>query len=107
MGLEKGIGSLAPTVYECKTLDCRTALELCKLLLGLDPVSDPLAVVLLLDFYALRARQYRWLVDLYTAWDPERNLHQLPNMSYSPALATFHLSIAEEPDLLTTADQML
>jgi hypothetical protein len=77
----------------------RTALELCKVLLSLDPLEDPLAIVLLVDFYALRARQYEWLVALHTAWDPERNLSQLPNMAYSVALAAFHLSLGKDtPD---------
>lgn len=40
----------------------RTALEFCKLLLALDPEEDPLAIVLAIDFYALRAREYQWLV---------------------------------------------
>lgn len=34
----------------------RTALEICKILLNLDPSEDPLAIVLLVDFYAIRAR---------------------------------------------------
>lgn len=41
----------------------RTALELCKVLLSLDPEGDPLAVVLILDFYALRAKEYDWLIN--------------------------------------------
>merc|ERR1719328_403122 len=70
----------------------RTALEICKVLLNLDPLVDPLAMVLLIDFYALRARQFQWLVDLYDAWDPIRNLSQLPNFAYSVALAAFQQS---------------
>merc|ERR1719315_151808 len=70
----------------------RTALEICKVLLTLDPAVDPLAIVLLVDFYALRSASYQWLVDLYAAWNPSRNLSQLPNFSYSIALATFHLA---------------
>jgi len=89
----------------------RTALEICKVLLTLDPSSDPLAIVLLIDFYALRSRCNKWLVDLYTAWNPSRNLSQLPNFSYSTALATFHLSQeasgAEASSLLISADSLL
>lgn len=40
----------------------RTALELCKVLLSLDPEGDPLAMVLVLDLYALRSRQFAWLL---------------------------------------------
>jgi len=89
----------------------RTALELCKVLLTLDPSVDPLATVLLVDFYALRSRSYQWLVDLYTAWNPTRNLSQLPNFSYSTALATFHLSQESSSSassaFLTSADSLL
>lgn len=52
----------------------RTALELCKLLLNLSPDDDPLAVSLMLDFYALRAQEYSWLVALYDLYEPTKNL---------------------------------
>lgn len=35
---------------------CRTALEFCKLLLGLDPQQDPYGVMLRIDYYALRGK---------------------------------------------------
>jgi hypothetical protein len=41
-------------------------------LLSLDPDVDPMAAVLMVDFYALRAREYSWLLDLYQAWEPVR-----------------------------------
>ena len=68
----------------------RTALEICKVLLNLDPSVDPLAIVLLVDFYAIRSRSYQWLIDFYYASNPTRNLSQLPNFAFSVALATFH-----------------
>lgn len=77
----------------------RTSLEFCKLLLSLDPDGDPLAVVLALDFYALRAREYEWFVEFCNLWDSTRNLTQLPNIAYSLALAHFHLgdrTVADE-----------
>ncbi|XP_017781090.1 PREDICTED: transcription factor 25 [Nicrophorus vespilloides] len=67
----------------------RTALEFCKLLLSLDP-DDPLAVKLAVDFYALRAKEYRWLIDLFTEWEPTKNLSQLPNFAFSVPIAYFH-----------------
>ncbi|KAI4493123.1 hypothetical protein M0802_009673 [Mischocyttarus mexicanus] len=69
----------------------RTSLEFCKLLLSLDPLQDPLAVVLFIDFYALRAREYEWFVDFCNLWDSTRNLTQLPNIAYSLALSHFCL----------------
>lgn len=70
----------------------RTALEVAKLILTLDPVTDPLAMILVLDYYALRSKQYEWLVQLYDEWGSSHNLAQLPNMAYSYALALFYLN---------------
>ncbi|KAB7500403.1 Transcription factor 25 [Armadillidium nasatum] len=58
----------------------RTALELCKLLLSLSPDDDPMAVSLMLDFYALRAREYAWLVALYDLYEPSKNLSMISKL---------------------------
>ena len=42
----------------------RTALEVCKLLLSLSPLMDPQCVALYIDYHAIRAHQYAWLLDL-------------------------------------------
>jgi hypothetical protein len=68
----------------------RTALELCKRLLCLDPGTDPLCATLMIDFYAIKAGEAEFLVNMYKFWEKERNLDQLPNFSYSVALA-YHL----------------
>jgi len=68
----------------------RTALEFCKLALSLDPDNDPLGILLMLDFYAIRAQQHAWFVEFVKSWDPKKNLAQLPNIAYSLALATFY-----------------
>jgi len=86
----------------------RTALEICKVLMNLDPSSDPLAMILLVDFYALRSRSFQWLVDFYNIANPSRNLSQMPNFSYSVALATFHLfQESNQQDHLDKADSLL
>lgn len=59
--------------------------------MSLDPEGDPLAVVLSLDFYALRAREYEWFIQFCTLWESARNLTQLPNIAFSLALAHFHV----------------
>lgn len=85
--------------FLCGRACYRTSLEFCKLLLSLDPEGDPLAVVLCLDFYALRAKEYEWFIEFCNLWDSTRNLTQLPNIAYSLALAHFrlgHTSIANE-----------
>lgn len=69
----------------------KTALEVAKLILSFDPEYDPLAMILILDYYALRSKQYEWLIQLYSEWESSNNLSQLPNMAYSYALALFYL----------------
>ncbi|OQR77780.1 transcription factor 25-like [Tropilaelaps mercedesae] len=79
----------------------RTALEVCKVLLSLDPESDPLAVLLVIDHYALRALEDEWLVQFFEAFQQAgRNLDQLVNFAYSIALANFRLKRFEEADQL-------
>ncbi|NXY22787.1 TCF25 factor, partial [Atrichornis clamosus] len=78
----------------------RTALEFCKLILSLDPENDPLCVLLLIDFLALRAREYTFLTRFFQEWESHRNLSQLPNFAFSVPLAYFFLSQQEErPEL--------
>lgn len=74
----------------------RTALEFCKLLLSLDPDGDPMGVLLCIDFYALRSREYEWLAQACEEWETHKNLSQLPNFAYSLAMAHFHLTSEED-----------
>lgn len=76
----------------------RTALELSKLILSLDPENDPLAIILLIDFYALRSKQHDFLIQLYKEWEASHNLQLLPNMAYSFALALYHANRMDESD---------
>lgn len=82
----------------------RTALEFCKLILTFEPEKDPLAVVLILDFFALRCQEYDWLIRIANEWENSRNLSQLPNFAYSVAMAHFQLGETEVAhSLLQTA----
>ncbi|KAK1891854.1 Transcription factor 25 [Dissostichus eleginoides] len=78
----------------------RTALEYCKLILSLDPDSDPLCMLLLIDFLTLRSREYHSLLQLHQEWEEHRNLSQLPNFAFSTALCHFHLSQLEDDALI-------
>lgn len=71
---------------------CRTAFEISKLIFNLNLESDPLAMVLVMDYYAIRSRQFSWMVKFYEEWDPIKNLSQLPNMAFSYALALFYMN---------------
>lgn len=70
----------------------RTALEYCKFLLSLDPDGDPLAIKLALDFYALRSKEYNWLIEFIQEFENTKNLTQLPNFAFSNAVAHFYIS---------------
>eukprot|EP00850_Spirogloea_muscicola_P014878 SM000110S18885 [mRNA] locus=s110:149940:151775:+ [translate_table: standard] len=74
----------------------RTALEVCKLLLALDG-DDPLGALFCIDYYALRAEQYRWLEAIASSsYGVDHSLALFPNYSYNLALARFRLEEAAE-----------
>ncbi|RDD42388.1 Transcription factor 25 [Trichoplax sp. H2] len=83
----------------------RTGLELCKLLLSLDPDTDPLCVLLMIDFYALKSEEYRYLVRIFNEVEHDKNLSQLPNFAYSTSIAKFYL--AAESGSHDEADSLL
>ncbi|KAF9434702.1 Transcription factor 25 [Entomortierella beljakovae] len=69
----------------------RTAFEFNKLLLSLDPKHDELGSLFSIDFYALKAQEYTYLLKLYERLKQDHGLDRLPNFAYSTALAQFHL----------------
>ncbi|XP_063547682.1 uncharacterized protein LOC134755134 [Cydia strobilella] len=83
----------------------RTALELAKMLLNLDP-SDPLAVLLVIDTLALRAREHQWLIDAVDHWAKERDAGFLFSIQYSYAMAHFHVATINKEDT-SKADELL
>ena len=83
----------------------RTAFEWAKLLLSLDPLSDPYGITHLIDQYALRGRQHNQLIALC---DPEafgKTWSHLPNISISLALAHLRSSPRLARQQLATAMQ--
>ncbi|KAJ2558526.1 hypothetical protein EV175_000741 [Coemansia sp. RSA 1933] len=68
----------------------RTAFEVNKILLGLDPARDPLGALVTLDFHALKAAQYGYVEQLaaHWAWAP---VDMMPGWAFSRALAAFML----------------
>ena len=71
-----------------------------------DPDNDPLCVLLMIDFYALRSEQYAFLVHLFEEWDLHRNLSLLPNFAFSVSLAMYHMSTNSEYSV-EKADEMV
>ena len=54
---------------DCK---CSSSLWMIQMLLrvcSLDPDGDPLCVLLMLDYYALRAGEYGFLINLFREWE--------------------------------------
>lgn len=64
----------------------RTALEISKLLLSLDPENDPMGMLMLADSFALLSGEYRWIHDMQTHFTPIP-VEYFPNFSASSALA--------------------
>ena len=89
----------------------RTALEYCKLTLSLWPEEDPYGILLVIDYYTLRAREYQYFLDFVGGWfieefhkkkHPEpgakpNTLLLLPNLLYSCAICKKMLNLTEIP----------
>lgn len=74
-------------IYYCNRRGLRrTPLEYTKLLLALDPETDPLFATLMIDFYAIRSEEYDYLIEFAEKWT---NMAKLPNINFSLALAHF------------------
>ncbi|KAJ1898445.1 hypothetical protein LPJ66_002748 [Kickxella alabastrina] len=67
----------------------RTAFEVNKVLLSLDPVQDPYGALMTLDFHALKSKQYEYVRQFVTDWS--WSSAELPNWAFSRALAEFML----------------
>uniref|UniRef100_A0A1I7S735 Type I-B CRISPR-associated protein Cas8b1/Cst1 n=2 Tax=Bursaphelenchus xylophilus TaxID=6326 RepID=A0A1I7S735_BURXY len=52
-----------------------------------DPVNDPLAVTLFIDFLAIRAGNYEYLSDLFENYGKLKNWDMLPNFLYNVSFA--------------------
>ncbi|CAF4853717.1 unnamed protein product [Pieris macdunnoughi] len=72
----------------------RTALEVVKALLNLDP-NDPLAVIFIIDTFAIRSREHKWLYDSVDYWNRNRDGEFMFNLQYSQAMCCYHLSKAK------------
>lgn len=69
----------------------QTAFEQSKLLLSLD-TNDPIGMLLIIDFFAIKSGNFKWILSFYEHFNTELSLSQMPNWAYSIALAEFHAS---------------
>jgi len=81
--------ALKKHIYNVGRRGCwRSAFECCKLLLALDPSLDPMFALLMLDYWALQARQYAYLVEFASKFQFQNcSMMLYPNFCYSVALA--------------------
>ncbi|XP_072973351.1 uncharacterized protein [Typha angustifolia] len=68
----------------------RSALEVCKFLLSLDP-DDPMGALFCIDYFSLRAQEYHWLEEFSEIYGSDNSLWLFPNFSYSLPIARFYL----------------
>lgn len=76
----------------------RSALEVCKLLLSLDS-DDPKGALFCIDYFSLRAQEYRWLEQFVEEYGTDNSLWLLPNVSYSLAVSRFYLECSDESSI--------
>ena len=100
----------------------KSALEVCKALMSLDPRVDALGVVFIVDWLAICAKEYDWFIEFcqvaqvgcysiairihhFQSDDTFASLLQLPNILYSLALA-FYQKASKEEDKTVKASTM-
>lgn len=79
----------------------KACLECCKLLLNLDP-SDPLGVLCWFDFFCIKSKAYKLLVEFVDS-DENNFLKSLPNMRFSYAISQHYLQNIDASASLTAA----
>lgn len=78
----------------------RSALEICKFILYLDFENDPMGMLLVLDFLALKSGEFGYLGDFYGKH--KGRLGSYPNWLYTVALASFQQDLSSD-ELLKAA----
>jgi hypothetical protein len=75
----------------------RTALEWAKVLLSINPVRDPYCMRLVIHHLAIRAHEFRWLLDLYNSkWAKESKGEHSPALNHiTPSLAIAAMQLKE------------
>eukprot|EP00667_Euglena_gracilis_P006646 EG_transcript_6703 len=79
----------------------RTALEVGKVLYGLDPDRDPMHCLLLLDYLCLRAAEWQYLQHLTAALEAGGSgVHALPGLQFGGALAAYLAEVSARGGLV-------
>ncbi|KAL8196648.1 hypothetical protein R6Q57_024943 [Mikania cordata] len=72
----------------------RSALEVCKLLISIDS-DDPMGALFCIDYFSLRAEEYKWLERFSEEYNCDNSMWLYPNFSYSLAICRFYLEREE------------
>ncbi|KAI3812234.1 hypothetical protein L1987_16941 [Smallanthus sonchifolius] len=72
----------------------RSALEVCKLIISLDS-DDPMGALFCIDYFSLRAEEYKWLERFSEEYNSDNSMWLYPNFSYSLAICRFYLEREE------------
>ena len=86
----------------CGRFKCyKTGLEVAKLILSFDPVTDPLSVLLIVDHLAIQAKNFDFLIQFYRNGSGLKvaNLDKLPNFIFNTALALLLKSLDKAPKM--------
>ncbi|KAI3824696.1 hypothetical protein L1987_06165 [Smallanthus sonchifolius] len=87
----------------------RSALEICKLLLSLDS-DDPTGALFCIDYFSLRAEEYKWLERFSEEYTRDNSMWLYPNFSYSLTICRFYLEreehVKETETKATSSDLM-
>ncbi|CAO3620992.1 unnamed protein product [Cunninghamella blakesleeana] len=81
----------------------RTAFEFNKLLFSLSPFDDPTGAILSLDYFALFAKEYQYVLDFVKNWKTDNQIYPtdvsfLPNFAFSAAYAKFKQHQLQQSD---------
>lgn len=65
---------------------------------SLNPKEDPLAVILMIDYLALKAKDYSYLLAFYEVLKDQKQLEMLPNYAFSVPLSLYLQTIQSSSD---------
>ncbi|CAG0918685.1 unnamed protein product [Notodromas monacha] len=81
----------------CEESGCyQTAFEISKVVFNLEPENDPMAILLLMDTYALYCDAHEWILKAFEFFKESKRTDMLPNWNFSLALSMFHMASAGE-----------
>ncbi|KAL8201526.1 hypothetical protein R6Q57_012865 [Mikania cordata] len=109
--LQMSADATAKSLYalECAWPPIFTPLQVCKLLISIDS-DDPMGALFCIDYFSLRAEEYKWLERFSEEYNCDNSMWLYPNFSYSLAICRFYLEreehVTETESKATSSDLM-